>query len=131
MTQPIIHPGFKTGSLTVVKLVEVRTYIDGSKGKYYECFCACGNITISAGKDLTRKRNTKSCRRCALTTHGLTDTPEYLAWTGMRQRTNPNFYQSGMYSEKGITLCEEWQESPVPFIEHIGPMPMPGLTVER
>lgn len=65
-------------------------------------------------------------------THGLTDTPEYVSWRAMKWRcTNPNASDYDFYGGRGITICSEWRYSFESFLAHIGPMPQPGLTVER
>jgi hypothetical protein len=35
------------------------------------------------------------------------------------------------YLHKGITVCEEWKRSFPAFLQHVGPMPKPGLTLDR
>jgi hypothetical protein len=43
------------------------------------------------------------------TTHGLTKSPEYLAWIDMHQRcTNSNNKRFKDYGGRGIAVCTEW-----------------------
>ena len=64
--------------------------------------------------------------------HGLSKTPEYLAWKAMLWRCNPkNLTKKRNYQDKGIGVFEGWKASFVDFLGHIGPMPTPGLEVDR
>ena len=48
---------------------------------------------------------------------------EHLAWVQMRQRCTPAWPRRDCYYDRGITVCEAWQASFLPFFEHIGPKP--------
>lgn len=64
--------------------------------------------------------------------HGLSTTPEYLAWKAMKWRCNPkNKANRRQYFERGIFVCLEWANSFLAFLAHIGKMPSPGLEVDR
>ena len=63
--------------------------------------------------------------------HGLTGTPEYIAWTNAKQRvTNPDRRDWPNYGGRGIRMAEEWLRSFVTFLAHVGPRPA-GLTLDR
>jgi len=47
-----------------------------------------------------------------LPTHGLSNTPLYHVWLGMKSRcTNPNSPKFQRYGGRGITICKEWASS--------------------
>ena len=63
--------------------------------------------------------------------HGYTKTPTYNTWAGMRNRcSNPNKSGYARYGGRGITVCEEWKNSFVKFLEYMGPRPN-GMTIDR
>lgn len=103
--------GLRFGELLVLER-------EGQVGKplvKWSCLCDCGNKSVVATTNL-RNGSTKSCgcrRRliCSIKakTHGLTNTPEYKTWAGMRTRcTNPKATNYGVYGERGIKCCERW-----------------------
>ena len=50
--------------------------------------------------------------------HGMSGHPLYRKWQDMMQRCyNPNSRVFQYYGGKGITVCEEWKQDPVKFIE--------------
>lgn len=66
------------------------------------------------------------------TTHGGSNTPEYLIWRNILDRcTNPNYRLFAFYGARGITVCARWRYSFAAFIEDMGWRPSPELTVER
>jgi hypothetical protein len=59
--------------------------------------------------------------------HGLTLTPEYRAWQGIRLRcTDPSHKAYPRYGGRGINVCERWLESVETFISDMGPKPTPA-----
>ena len=49
--------------------------------------------------------------------HGLSNHPLYKKWQDMKDRCyNPNSQRFPWYGAKGITVCQEWLESPAAFI---------------
>lgn len=55
--------------------------------------------------------------------------PEYNCWQHMKRRClDP---RSTYYGARGITVCQEWQDSFQAFIEHIGRRPSPKHSIER
>lgn len=100
------------------RLVAIR-YAGKSKGKQtlWECKCDCGNLVIVHQQNLI-SGHTKSCgcynKEVAIernTTHGDTNTRIYRIWHDMMLRCySPKHTSYYLYGEKGIAVCQEWQE---------------------
>lgn len=64
-------------------------------------------------------------------THGMSKSPEFVAWAGMRQRClNPNSGRYPTYGGRGVTICERWG-SFERFYEDMGPRPSPDHSIDR
>ena len=71
-----------------------------------------------------------------MTTHGLWQHPLYGVWCGIRKRCLlPSNAAYKNYGGRGITLYEEWIESPVAFISYVekelGDKPSPEHSLDR
>lgn len=84
----------------------------------WTCQCDCGNTIIAESIFLLRGSK-KSCgcmmhkhlQEGALK-HGGSYSRLYHIWTGMKQRcNNPQNKDFSRYGEKGIAVCQEWQDS--------------------
>lgn len=109
----------------------------------WECRCTCGvDKEISAA--VLRRGTTVSCgchRRAALkagrealvkraTTHGKSRTREYRIWANAIYRcTTPTCPGYADYGERGIKVCERWQDFEN-FLADMGPCP-PRFTLDR
>ena len=125
--------GKRFGRLTVLSLA------GKAKDRHFEylCLCDCGKKTIVKGTYL-RKGLSKSCgclRKELLskrkTTHGLTKTKTYKAWTYMITRCeneNSPYYEH--YGGRGITIDPVWRNDFQKFFNDMGPRP-PGKTLDR
>lgn len=99
--------------------------------------CDCGNKFESAGSDI-RKGKIKTCPICSLktkrkavTTHGMTDFPEYKIWTAMKRRCyNKKSFRYEDYGGRGIKVCDRWVNSFENFYADMGIRPI-GWTIER
>ena len=125
--------GERHGMLTLSERVE-STW-DGRT--QWKMLCDCGNWTIARITDV-RSGNTKSCGcqkgeggRRLLTTHGLSDHPDYDLWREMRRRcSDPSSAGYKNYGGRGITVCERWSDFST-FIADMGDRPSKGYTIER
>jgi len=104
--------------------------------------CSCGNETITRISNV-EKGITKSCgciHKEALTekvhknniTHNLTNNEYFKIWRGIINRcTNPKAANYKYYGAKGITICEEWINSPENFIKDVGERPNKTYSLDR
>lgn len=123
--------------LTVISLSPSRTKNDKL---LWDCICDCGNKTVVSGGNLTSEA-VKSCgcwRSDQIseknTTHGLSKTPEYGIWNGMKKRCNTEtdeHYQH--YGARGISVCDRWSGSNgfENFISDVGKRPGTEYSIER
>lgn len=62
--------------------------------------------------------------------HGLSKSPEHMAWRNMRYRcNNPSHFAYFRYGARGIRVCQEW-ENFMTFFRDMGHRP-PGMSLER
>lgn len=114
--------GRKFFRLTPIRKVDER--YDGHH-TYWECKCDCGN-TIIVRKDSLISGHAKSCG-CYLeerkmgnyaVTHGESHSRLYKIWLGMKYRClNCNCPEYDNYGGRGITVCDEWENSYLSFKE--------------
>lgn len=93
---------------------------------YWMCRCDCGNEKEIRANSLTTG-HTSSCGCLALElstnrvsginkTHGCRKIRLYSIWKSMKARcNNPNHKSYSRYGGRGITVCDEWNSSFVPF----------------
>lgn len=104
------------------KLVVVSRAPTENKSTRWNCRCDCGNETVVLAENL-KKGHTSSCgcyRREARPqlTHGYRHTRAYGVYEKMKGRcynkNNPSYHR---YGGRGITVCDEWLNSPGAFVE--------------
>lgn len=87
----------------------VKTRVLGTREKTYLCECLCGTQKpIKATyllRSIVKTCGSAACRNRA-TKHGMTDTPLYSVWSGMRHRVKHPTGNNSCY--KGLTICTEW-----------------------
>ena len=103
--------GQRFGRLTVLE----RGPNNNRNRATWKCRCDCGTAKTIAGASLVRGYSTScGCYNSEQTSkrnyrHGLTNTAEYRAWTGMFTRcTNPEYRAFSRYGGRGIIVCERW-----------------------
>jgi hypothetical protein len=104
----------------------------------YWVLCTCGSRKLVRAEKLTGGR-TRSCgclnreeasRRNG--THRQRNTPEYTIWASMKQRcSNPKNKRFKHYGGRGITVCQQWQDSFEAFLADVGPRPGPEYSLDR
>lgn len=109
-------------------------------GGRWSCVCACGASGVVRGDNLKRghsqscgclhrERAAKAAARSG--THGMSYSPEYIAWQGAKARcNNPSHHAYADYGGRGIAMCAEWSASFAAFYADMGKRP-DGLTLER
>jgi hypothetical protein len=117
--------------LTVIRLSRVYK----GRCRAWECLCDCGEKTFLATGRL-RSGVQVSCgcygRQIGYMhgTHGMTDTPEYASWRGMKDRCqNKAHVAYKYYGARGIRVCKRWQSFDN-FFSDMGKRP-PGLSLDR
>lgn len=110
---------------------------------YIHCICDCGKPK-SVRKDHLESGKTSSCgcykveaTKLSNTKHGdcrrvQRKAPEFIVWARMTQRClNPNNKAYPRYGGRGISVCQEWQESYEAFLAHVGRRPSHLHSIER
>ena len=112
------------------------TFIESLPHGKWAMLCDCGTRRELPSANV-RRGLTKSCgcyrRQWAADqkrTHGMTGTPTYQIWQGMKRRCdNPNTEDYRNYGGRGIRVCDRWQTFE-PFLSDMG-LQLPGLTIDR
>jgi hypothetical protein len=132
-----VKNGDRYNRFTIVNEVKPK----GKNRRYFLCVCDCGNEKVVELSSL-RCNSTKSCgclqkettskRNKTNSTHGMTNTSEYISWFSMKQRCN-NFNRPSYkdYGGRGISVCNEWNNSFENFIKDMGMKPDETYTIDR
>lgn len=117
--------GQKFGKLTVIEYAGSNS----SHNALWLCLCDCGNRIIANGK-LLKNGNTSSCgcirrfRPQKKRTHGMTNTPIYKTWIGIKNRCfNPNSTYYTDYGGRGITMFPAWVHNFQAFYNYVSQLP--------
>jgi len=103
----------------------------------WHCVCDCGKECDALGILLMRG----SCKSCGCLrseimaqrkiTHNRSKTLLYGVWLAMRRRcTDPKNKSYSRYGERGIRVCDEWNNSFQSFLSDMGECPK-GMSLER
>lgn len=96
---------------------------------YWYVLCDCGYSTKVSGGSLRQGRS-RSCKRCAVTLHGMHSTRTYNTWKGILQRCTDRMNKDWPnYGGRGITVCCRWLKFEN-FLEDMGIRP-PGKEIDR
>ena len=115
----------------------------GNGGQVWRCFCTCGKFVSVAETDL-KSGGVSSCgclppinkhsrqMKGVKVTHGMSLTPEYRSWAGIKQRCfNKNDRSYKDYGGRGITMCDRWAKSFECFYADMGRKPEPRMSIDR
>lgn len=94
--------------------------------------CTCGT-TFEHDHYGVLNGNKTSCG-CKNTSRGvgISQTPEYRVWTGMKYRCNNiNGTDYSNYGGRGITVCERWNNDFYEFLKDMGTKPTPEHSLDR
>ena len=93
------------------------------------CACGCGEL-VTWHQEFKRWNRYIHGHNMRHSGHGMSQTPTYLSWIGMKQRcTNPNAANYPHYGGRGIRVCEAWM-SFRNFFEDMGTRPS-GTSLHR
>lgn len=131
--------GERYGRLVTISVAESFVY-RRQRHRQFLCQCDCGNSLVVQGRHLVRE-STKSCG-CLhqegpwKISHGEgskpTRSPEYICWTGMKQRcSNPDHDSYERYGGRGITVCDRWVDSFENFLADMGRKPSAAHSIDR
>jgi len=125
------------GRLVVRAFSHIKNHVS-----YWTCVCSCGTVktvcrsalvsgaTVSCG--CFSREKAKAHIVSLNTTHGMGNTPEYHSWCSMLGRCfNTKDKSWPRYGGRGITVCEDWQESFEAFYKDMGPKPTPKHSIDR
>lgn len=135
------HEKLKSGT-RFGRLTTTGNFTYKGKAIYYEVICDCNTKKYVAVGSL-RNGCCKSCGCLNIDmviarskTHGMAKSKEYKAWAGAKERvTNNNSHNWQEYGGRGITMCQEWQDSFESFynymLENHGKHPGKGYSIDR
>lgn len=131
-----IKAGDRFGRYVAVAMDSPAVYKKSRKLRW-RCQCDCGNTGVAHEYNLLRglskscgcyaKKRQSECNK----THGMTNSPIYHVWQGMKKRCNDSsdkFFHR--YGGRGIKVCDRWLHSFESFYEDMGERPANG-TLER
>lgn len=134
--------GNQYGFLTVLKFHSTKKFAT-SQTSLWECRCECGSIKITAASALKSGRTVScGCQKVEQARkhwdkrgrkHCLSDHPLYQRWLNMNNRCHkPTNTSYKWYGAKGITVCQEWRESPQNYIDYVLSLGwVEGLSIDR
>lgn len=102
--------GNKYGKLLVIKSIGQK---EGNRHYRSLVRCDCGNEfeTFDTYLVNNRRRQCPICSKNLLKTHGMTNSPLFHIWSGMKGRcNNPNNSSYPDYGGRGIEVCDEWSK---------------------
>ena len=143
MTQLADLTGQKFGRLTVLER-SLPNHPTG--GVCWKCQCDCGNVVTVIANNLKNRSTSCGCWKKEIAgkamlgkpspfrSHGLTGTPEYNIWNGMKQRcSNENDSRWHRYGGRGITICARWlgDDGFTNFLSDMGMRPSADHSIDR
>lgn len=113
------------GRLTVKSQSGWHREPSGRKRILWLCLCECGNYVKAAKGNLGKSTNSCGCLGMenvakSKTTHGKRNTREYGIYRGILDRClNEKSKYYGRYGGRGITVCDDWANSPSLFFDWV------------
>lgn len=109
MNKILIVKGAKYAMLEVVGEAKRRILPSGQVNRFALCKCVCGKVKEIRLLHLVRLR-TRSCG-CIMKGFrgGVSSEPLYKKWKGMKDRCKPIHIDRHIYFDRGIKLCDEWE----------------------
>lgn len=104
-----------------------------SRKPFWLCQCDCGVESVVGAKNLREGRSRScGCWSRTRTTGDYKRTLEYRSWYNAVRRCHSSA-RSGFhrYGGRGIRVCDEWRHDFWAFLEHVGPCPGPGYSLDR
>ena len=113
------------------KLV-VEACLGSCDGKrWWRVRCDCGVVVERTSEQLGKRRSC-GCLRGKASTHGMTNSDEFVIWHTMKARCyNPEATGYERYGGAGVVMCDEWRESFDAFYRDMGPRPSKEHSVDR
>lgn len=109
----IVLKGSVFGMLTVLKESDRIRLPSGQVNRVFNCVCECGKVKDIRYAHLKRlKISSCGCKK-QISTKGvsLSTTDLGIVWNSIRTRTKENYFQSHLYFNKGVAVCQEWKNS--------------------
>ena len=129
--------GLKFNRFTVLSFNQKKYDSTPRATAYWNCQCECGTMRVVKSGDLVSGSRTscgclkKQLLTKLLTTHGLSHSPIYQSWSGMRSRCqNPKNESFPYYGGRGIKVCARWSRFEH-FLKDMGSGYSEGLTLDR
>ena len=122
----VLSVGQRFGHLTVAGQSFLVRQCQRSSERHVVCRCACGTSVIARTTMLhSKKRPRRFCStRCPISrlsqgTHRMSRSRLYNIWSGIKSRTKGTSggLAKAYYSDRGITVCDEWAASFETFLE--------------
>jgi len=119
-----LEKGFKNNRLTFIR--DTDPYIDKKGNKYKQVYVVCSctpKKEFIVRRDMFVNGFVKSCgcwnaekAKERMTTHGISNTRVYFIYKDMKRRCySPQRKNYKHYGGRGITICDEWLNSPLEF----------------
>lgn len=137
-TPRVDFTGRAYGRLKVVGFAEYRPSTGRCRRAFWRCLCSCGVECIVGSGNLKKgKAQSCGCRNreivsARMTTHGMSNSPEYSVWSAVIQRcTNKKAPGYKYYGGRGVTVCDRWRKSFEMFRADMGARPSLAHTIDR
>lgn len=104
-----IGEGYKFTNFTVLKEVDRGVQPSGGTYRRFECECICGKVKTIRAAHISRS-NINSCGCLSKTKSIGNESDKYIRkiWRAIKYRCQPNYMESHLYYDKGVSVCDEW-----------------------